>query len=80
MDSVLLRALDRGLVDGRELFTDLLLRNPPARVLRFLDARTSPLDDLRVMATAPSLRMARATLGATVARARRRADLVTTGR
>ena len=47
MDSVLLRALDRGLVDGPELFTRLLLGNPPERVLRFLDGGTSPLDELR---------------------------------
>ena len=72
MDSVLLRALDTGLVDGPELFTRLLLRNPPPRVFRFLDGRTSPLDDLRVMATAPTLPMARATVDDLAARARRR--------
>jgi len=72
MDSVLLRALDGGLVDGPQLFTRLLLRNPPARVLRFLDGRTSGIDDLRVMATTPALPMARATVADAVARARRR--------
>jgi lycopene beta-cyclase len=72
MDSVLLRALDGGLVDGPQLFTRLLLRNPPARVLRFLDGRTSGIDDLRVMASTPTLRMARASVDDAVARARRR--------
>ena len=72
MDSVLLRALDGGLVDGPELFTRLLLRNPPSRVLRFLDGRTSPLDDLRVMTTTPTVPMARATVDDAVARVRRR--------
>jgi lycopene beta-cyclase len=72
MDSVLLRALDGGLVDGPQLFTRLLLRNPPARVLRFLDGRTSGIDDLHVMATTPALPMARATVADAVARARRR--------
>jgi lycopene beta-cyclase len=47
-------------------------RHPPARVLRFLDGRTSGMDDLRVMATTPALRMARATSGNAVARVRRR--------
>jgi lycopene beta-cyclase len=72
MDSVLLRALDGGLVDGPQLFTRLLVRNPPARVLRFLDGRTSGADDLRIMATTPMLPMARATADDLVARARRR--------
>jgi lycopene beta-cyclase len=72
MDAVLLRALDGGVVDGPELFTRLLLRNPPARVLRFLDGRTSRVEDLRVMATAPTLRMARATVDDAFARTRRR--------
>jgi lycopene beta-cyclase len=72
MDGVLLRALDRGLVDGSELFARLLLQNPPARVLRFLDGRSSPLDELRIMATAPTVPMARSTVGDTAARVRRR--------
>jgi lycopene beta-cyclase len=72
MDAVLLRALDGGLVDGPQLFTRLLLGNPPARVLRFLDGRTSAIDDLRVMASTPTLRMARASVDDAVARVRRR--------
>ncbi len=72
MDSVLLRALDAGLVDGPRLFAGLLLGNPPARVLRFLDGRSSPADELRIMASTPTLAMARATAGNGVARVRRR--------
>ena len=72
MDSVLLRALDQGLVAGPELFARLLVGNPPARVLRFLDGLSSPADELRIMATTPTLPMARATVGNTMARLRRR--------
>ena len=56
MDSVLLHALDRGLVRGPELFAQLLLGNPPERVLRFLDGRSSLLDELRIMASTPTFR------------------------
>jgi lycopene beta-cyclase len=72
MDAVLLRALDRGLVDGPDLFTGLLLRNQPARVLRFLDGTTSLTEELRVMATTPSVVMARATVTDVAARVARR--------
>ena len=72
MDSVMLRALDAGHVDGPQLFARLLTDNPPPRVLRFLDGRSTPLDELRIMSTAPTLPMARATVENTVGRARRR--------
>jgi lycopene beta-cyclase len=73
MDGVLLRALDGGLVAAPELFVSLFERNPPERVLRFLDGTTSVLDDLRVMATAPRLPMTRASAGEALARVARRA-------
>jgi lycopene beta-cyclase len=72
MDSVLLRALDRGLVDGPTLFTRLLLGNPPERILRFLDGNTSPLEELEIMRATPAVAMTRATVGNTVDRLRRR--------
>jgi lycopene beta-cyclase len=72
MDSVLLRALDGGLVDGPELFTGLLTRNQPPRVLRFLDGGTSWTDELAVMATTPTVAMARATAMNAAARVVRR--------
>jgi lycopene beta-cyclase len=72
MDSVMLRALDAGHVDGPRLFARLLTQNPSPRVLRFLDGRSTPLDELRIMASAPTLPMARATVENAVGRARRR--------
>lgn len=78
MDAVLLRALDRGLVDGPELFVRLFGRNPPDRVLRFLDGATSPGEDLAVMVSAPQVAMMRAAAGDAVTRLRRR--LTTSGR
>jgi lycopene beta-cyclase len=72
MDAVLLRALDRGLVDGQELFTRMLLRNPPSRVLRFLDGRTSGAEELRVMASTPMATMLRASVVDAAARVERR--------
>jgi lycopene beta-cyclase len=72
MDSVLLRALDRGLVDGPSLFTRLLLGNPPQRVLRFLDGDTSLREELEVMRATPTPAMAWATVGNAVDRLRRR--------
>jgi lycopene beta-cyclase len=72
MDSVLLTGLDHGYFRGPELLTRLFLRLPPERVLRFLDGRTSPAEDLRVMRTTPMAAMTRATASNAVARARRR--------
>jgi lycopene beta-cyclase len=72
MDAVMLRALDRGLAGGPDLFVGLFDRNPPQRVLRFLDGATSPLEDLALMRSAPMVAMARASVGDVAARARRR--------
>ena len=72
MDAVMLRALDRGLVGGPELFAALFRHNPPQRVLRFLDGRSSRREELALMATAPTVPMLRASLGDAAARARRR--------
>ena len=73
MDAVMLRALDRGFTPGPELLVSLFARNPPERVLRFLDGTTTPVDELRVMATAPMLAMTRASIGDVAARVTRRA-------
>ncbi len=72
MDSVMLRALEAGHVDGPDLFARLLTHNPPPRVLRFLDGRSRPADELRIMASSPTIPMARATVDTSVARLRRR--------
>jgi lycopene beta-cyclase len=69
MDAVLLRALDRGLVDGPDLFVRLFDRNPPARVLRFLDGVSTPAQELAVMASAPVPAMTRAAVEDAVGRA-----------
>jgi lycopene beta-cyclase len=72
MDAVMLRALDQGLTSGPDLFVRLFERNPPDRVLRFLDGSTSLAEDLALMRTAPVLAMGRAAGGNLVARGRRR--------
>jgi lycopene beta-cyclase len=68
MDAVQLRALDRGLTDGVAFFGRLFDRNPPERVLRFLDGTTSWREDLNLMASAPPLPMIRAATGDAFAR------------
>ncbi|HEY6797197.1 MAG TPA: lycopene cyclase family protein [Kineosporiaceae bacterium] len=80
MDAVLLRALDQGLVAGPTLFADLFARNPPERVLRFLDGRTTPGEELRLMATTPILPMTRAAAADAVARVARRIRPLLAGR
>ena len=74
MDAVLLRALDRGQVPGPELFVRLFDRNPPERVLRFLDGATGRREDLALMATSPQLPMLRAGAADAAHRVLRRAD------
>ncbi|MEV1061063.1 lycopene cyclase family protein [Micromonospora chalcea] len=72
MDAVALRALDRGHVGGVEFFERLFDRNPPERVLRFLDGVTSPAEDLAVMRSSPLLPMTGAVLGDAAGRLRAR--------
>lgn len=62
MDAVLLRALDARLIAGADLFVRLFDAHPPARVLRFLDGLTTPVEELQIMASAPQLPMIRATV------------------
>jgi len=49
LDSVLLNVLSRERMPGWRVFTDLFARNPPQRILRFLDEDTTLLEDLLVM-------------------------------
>ena len=72
MDSVLLTGLDRGYIRGPEFLTRLFLALPAERVLRFLDGRTSPAEDLSVLRATPVTTMTRATASNAVARVRRR--------
>ena len=60
MDAVLLRVLDRDLTDRAELFVRLFERNPPHRMLRFLDGDTRPAEELALMASSPQWPMIRA--------------------
>jgi lycopene beta-cyclase len=53
MDALVLRALADGTLDGAAFFGRLFDRNPPARVLRFLDGATGPAAELALMASAP---------------------------
>ena len=73
MDALVLRGLADGTLDGPAFFARLFDRNPPTRVLRFLDGLTGPGDELRVVATAPRgamLRLAALDAGARLDRAR----------
>jgi len=51
MDGVLLRALATGRQDGAAFFSRLLERNPPQRVLSFLDEDTSLMQEVALMAS-----------------------------
>lgn len=62
MDALVLRALADGSLDGAAFFPRLFARNPPQRVLRFLDGASTPREELALMATAPLLTMLRAAL------------------
>ncbi|SCG36574.1 lycopene cyclase family protein [Micromonospora coxensis] len=72
MDAVALRAWDRGTVGGPEFFDRLFDRNPPERVLRFLDGATSVAEDLAVMRSSPLLPMTSAVAGDAAGRLRAR--------
>lgn len=60
MDAAFLRALATGRLDGAAYFDDLFRRNPPAAVLRFLDGRSSPAQELAIGLRSPVAAMARA--------------------
>ncbi len=62
MDALVLRALADGTLAGPAFFTDLFVRNPAARVLRFLDGATTRAEEVALMATAPRVPMLRAAL------------------
>jgi len=62
MDSVLLNVLEKQRSPGPRVFGDLFRRNPPQRVLRFLDEQTGWLEDLQIMASVDIPAFAKATL------------------
>lgn len=53
MDAVMLRALADGSLDGADFFPRLFARNPPGRVLRFLDGSTTLAEEVALMSTSP---------------------------
>lgn len=71
-DAVQLRALAGGWVNGPEFFTGLFERQPPSRVLRFLDGATGRVEELAVLAAAPRLPMTMAAFADTAGRIRSR--------
>ncbi|MBT0771313.1 hypothetical protein KIH74_20415 [Kineosporia sp. J2-2] len=68
MDAVLLRALDRGYVDGPRLFAGLFADHPSDRVVRFLDGTSTPADELAIMGSTPTPAMMRSALEDATAR------------
>lgn len=53
-DSVLLHVLHYKKLNGDKIFADIFRKNPPQRVLRFLDNETSLWDDLHIMNSVPT--------------------------
>lgn len=62
-DTVFLRALRTGLVDGTEVFPGLFAANPAARVLQFVDGATGLLEEAALLRTMPVGPMLRAAAG-----------------
>ena len=54
-DSVLLQLLISKKLSGREIFTRMFERNPPARILKFLDNETSLVEELQLIGTLQTL-------------------------
>jgi lycopene beta-cyclase len=54
-DSVLLKVLDSGTVPGEKLFTDLFEKNPVDKVFKFLDNETSITEEVKIIASLPTL-------------------------
>ncbi len=53
-DSTLLHILHHRKLGGDRIFADLFKKNPPQRVLRFLDNETSVAEELRIMSSVPT--------------------------
>jgi lycopene beta-cyclase len=63
LDAVLLRVLDRDPAQLETAFARLFTAHPAERILRFLDERSPPPDDLRIVASLPPAPYLRALLG-----------------
>ncbi len=53
-DAILLHILYHRKLDGASIFTDLFKKNPPYRILRFLDNETNLWEDMLIMRTLPT--------------------------
>lgn len=53
-DSTLLNILSNKKMGGDEIFADLFKKNPPQRVLRFLDNETNFSEELKIMSSVPA--------------------------
>lgn len=53
-DSTLLNILNSDKMGGDKIFSALFRRNPPQRVLRFLDNETNFIDELKIMGSVPA--------------------------
>ncbi len=62
-DTLLLHVLEKGLYPGDRFFRRLFERNPPARILAFLNAETSFAQELALMQTSPVSKFLRALRG-----------------
>jgi lycopene beta-cyclase len=54
-DSVLLKVLSDRLIPGKQIFTDLFKKNPVGDVLRFLDNETTLAEEIKIIASLPTL-------------------------
>ncbi len=52
-DSVLLEVLAQNKMNGSDVFAAIFKKNPPQRVLKFLDNETTLLEDLKIMSSVP---------------------------
>lgn len=53
-DSILLNVLENRKMDGAGIFSNIFQKNPPQRVLRFLDNESSLQEDLQIMHSVPT--------------------------
>jgi lycopene beta-cyclase len=53
-DNSLLNILHNKKLGGDKIFADLFKRNPPQRILRFLDNETNLIEELKLMSTVPT--------------------------
>ena len=53
-DSVLLEVLSKNKLSAEQIFTAIFQKNPPQRILQFLNNETSIWEDLRIMSSVPT--------------------------